>query len=115
MAKLARDILKLNTASEITITSKSSKFAADAEGGDYKVLLLFANAGNAAANVTIAAGDQPNSAKQDLTFEVGSGKTAGIVVDSAYFKQYNSGGDYVDAYAITPSAAVSVSIIELPQ
>lgn len=114
MAVLDRDILKLNEAKEITITSKSAAFAADAQGGDYKVLLLFANAGNASANVTIAKGDGPVAAGQDITFAVGAGKTKGIVVDSGLFKQFYL-ADYKDAYKITPSAAVSVSIIELPQ
>jgi hypothetical protein len=114
MAVLARDILKLNEAKEITITSKSAAFAADAQGGDYKVLLQFANAGNAAATVTIAKGDGPVGAGQDISFSVGAGKTMAIVVDSGLFKQFYL-EDYKDAYKITPSAAVSVSIIELPQ
>lgn len=110
---LARDVLRLNEAKEITITSKSAAFGADAVGGDYKVLLLFANAGEASVNVTIAVGDGPLGAGKDLTFAVGAGKTVGITVDSAYFKFFT--GDYKDCYKITPSAAVSVSIIELPQ
>ena len=114
MAILARDILALNEAKEITSTSKSAAFAADAQGGDYKVLLLFENAGNASANVTIAKGDGPVGAGKDLTFAVGAGKKMGITIDSGLFKQFTD-ADYKDAYKITPSAAVSVSIIELPQ
>ena len=108
-----RDVLKLNVAGEIKSTSKSSVFGADAGGGDYKCLFLFNNAGNASANVTIAVGDGPVGAGEDLTFAVAAGKTMGIVVDSGYFKNYS--GDYKNCYKITPSAAVSVSIIELPQ
>jgi hypothetical protein len=115
MAKLARDILKLNEAKEITITSKSSKFGADAGGGDYKTVLLFTNAGNAKADVTIAKGDSGFAAGSDLTFEVAAGKTVALTIDSALYKQFSGGGDYDDAYAITPSAAVSVSVLELPQ
>ena len=114
MAVLERDVLKLNEAKEITITAKSAAFAADAEGGDYKVLFLFANASDASANVTIAVGDGALAAGDDLTFAVGAGKTKGIVVDSAYFKQFKL-ADYEDAYKITPSASLNVSIIELPQ
>jgi hypothetical protein len=114
MSILARDVLKLNTAKEITVTSKSAAFAADAQGGDYKVLLLFTNAGNASANVTIAKGDGMVGAGQDNTFAVGAGKTVGITIDSGLYKQFTL-ADYKDAYKITPSAAVSVSIIELPQ
>lgn len=110
---LARDVLKLNEAKEITITSKSAAFGADATGGDYKVLFLFANASGAAANVTFSVGDGPLGAGKDLTFEVGNNKTKGIVVDSAYFKFFS--GDYKDCFKITPAAAMSVSIIELPQ
>lgn len=110
---LARDILKLNTAKEITITSKSAAFGADAVGGDYKVLVLFANAGDSSATATIEKGDGPMAAQKDLVVTVGASKTMGIVLDSAYFKKYK--GDYKDTYKITPSAALSVSIIELPQ
>lgn len=110
---LARDVLKLNVAKEITITSKSAAFGADAKGGDFKVLLLFANAGNASATATISVGDGPCGAGQDLVITVGASKTMGIVLDSGYFKNYK--GDYKNCYKITPSAALSVSIIELPQ
>lgn len=110
---LERDVLKLNVASEIKITSKSSVFGADAQGGDYKVLFLFANAGGSSANVTIAVGDGPVGAGENLTFAVPANKTYGIVVDSGYFKNYS--GDYKNCYKVTPSAALSVSVIELPQ
>ena len=113
VAPLARDVLALNVAKEITITSKSAAFGADAKGGDYKVLFLFANAGNAAATVTIAAGDGPAGGGQNLQFSAAASKTTAIVVDSGYFKNYS--GDYKDCYKVTPSAALSVSIIELPQ
>lgn len=110
---LARDVLKLNVAKEITITEKSAVFGGDAVGGDYKVLILLANGGVASATATIAAGDGPMAAQKNMTVTVGAGKTMGIVLDSAYFKQYS--GDYKDTYKITPSAALNVSIIELPQ
>jgi hypothetical protein len=110
---LDRDVLRLNEAAEIAVTSKSAAFGADAKGGDYKCLFLFANAGESSATVTIAVGDGPLGAGKDLSFSVGAGKTMGIVVDSAYFKYFT--GDYKDCYKITPSAALSVSVIELPQ
>lgn len=109
---LARDVMKLNTPKEITITSKSAAFGADAKGGDYKVLFLFANAGSA-TTVKFDVGNGPLGAGKDFTFDVGASKTVGIVVDSAYFKFYS--GDYKDCYKVTPGAALSVSVIELPQ
>ena len=110
---LARDVLKLNEAKAITITSKSAAFGADAKGGDYKVLFLFANASESDATVTFAAGDGPVGIGKDFTFTAKGNKTTAIVVDSGYFKQFS--GDYKDCYKVTPSAALSVSIIELPQ
>ena len=110
---LARDVLKLNVAKEITITSKSAAFGADAQGGDYKVLFLFANAGNADATVTFAVGDGPAGAGEDLVITAEKAATTAIVIDSGYFKNYS--GDYKNCYKVTPSAALSVSIIELPQ
>lgn len=113
ISTLARDVLHLNEGAEITITEKSAVFGADAIGGDYKVLMLFANAGNAKATVTIAVGDGPLGAGDDLVVDVKAGKTVGIVLDSAYFKQFT--GEYKDYYKVTPSAALNVSVIELPQ
>ena len=110
---LERDVLALNVASKITITSKSAAFGADAQGGDYKVLFLFANAANTDATVTIAAGDGPAGGGQDLQFTAEKSATTAIVIDSGYFKNY--AGDYKNCYKVTPSAALSVSIIELPQ
>lgn len=110
---LARDVLALNEGKEITITSKSAKFYADAKGGDYKTLLLFANAGNASATATISVGNGIQGAGENLVVTVGSGKTVGVVVDSGFYKFVS--GDEKDTFEITPSAALSVSVIELPQ
>ena len=109
---LARDVLKLNSAKEITITSKSAAFGADAVGGDYKVLILFANAGSE-TTATVEKGDGPAAAQKDLSITVGASKTVGVVLDSALYKKFT--GDYKGTYKITPAAALSVSIIELPQ
>ena len=116
---LSRDVLKLNEGKEITITSKSAAFAVDAKGGDYKILLMFANAGQNDATATIAVGDGVQGIGADLVITVKAGKTVGAVLDSGYFKFVNDGtnanGGYRHCFKITPSAALSVSAIELPQ
>lgn len=109
----ARTVLKLNTPAECAATSRSAVFGADAKGGDYKTLFLFNNAGNASATATIAAGDGIQGGGSNLVVTVAAGKTMGVVVDSGYFK--NVSGEYKDFIKVTPSAALSVTIIELPQ
>ena len=111
----ARTILELNKAKEISAlgSSRSAVFGADAKGGDYKTLLMFANAGNASATATIAVGNGIQGAGSDLVITVAAGKTMAIVVDSGYWK--NVSGEYKDFIKITPSAALTVTVIELPQ
>ena len=115
----AKTLLKLNEAKAVKATSQSSAFGADAKGGDYKLLFLFQNAGNAAATATIAVGNGIQGAGSDLVVTVkasgdsGGGDMQAIVLDSGYFK--NVSGDYKDYIKVTPSAALSVRIIELPQ
>ena len=109
----ARTILELNKAAEVAGTSRSAAFGADAAGGDYKTLLLFSNAGNASATATIAVGNGIQGAGSDLVVTVPASKTYGIVVDSGYFK--NVSGEYKDYIKITPSAALTVTVVELPQ
>lgn len=111
--KVTRDILSLNKAEEITITEKSAACGLDMAGGDYKTLILFANAGVASATATLAIGNGIQGVGADTVITVGAGKTMGIVVDSGYFK--NVSGDYKDTIKVTPSAALNVSVIELPQ
>ena len=115
----AKTLLKLNVASAVKGTSQSAAFGADAKGGDYKLLFLFQNAGNAAATATISVGDGIQGAGADLTVSVKAagasdgGDVQALVVDSGYFK--NVSGEYKDYIKVTPSAALTVRIIELPQ
>ena len=109
----AKTTLKLNEAKAIDGTSRNAVFGAEATGGDYKTLFVFANAGSSAAKVTLAVGDGIQGAGSDLEVSVAAGKTAYLVVDSGYFK--NVSGDYKDYIKVTPSAAVTVTIVELPQ
>lgn len=112
-ADISRDVMVLNTGKEITGTSKSAAFTVDAKGGDYKTLLIFANAGDASATVTIAKGNGIQGVGADLVITVGAGKEVAVVLDSGYFK--NVSGTNKDLIKITPSAALTVKVIELPQ
>lgn len=114
ITSLSRDVLTLNEGAEITITSASAVVGIDAKGGDYKTLLLFANAGGASATATIAKGDGFQGAGSDLVITVGAGETMGVVVDSGYYKQTED-ADYKGYFKVTPSAALNISAIELPQ
>ena len=79
-------ILKLNEGKEVTAISKSAAFTLELAGGDYKTLILMANAGNASANVVFSVGNGIQGAGSDLAVSIASGKTAYLVVDSGYFK-----------------------------
>lgn len=107
-----RTVLKLNEGKVIDGVSRSAVFGADAKGGDYKLLFIFAG-GNAASTATIAVGDGIQGAGSDLVVNIGANKTAYLVVDSGYFK--NVSGEYKDYIKVTPSAAMTVTIVELPQ
>ena len=116
MASLGdKTVLKLNEAKVLysAASTANTAFYADATGGDYKMLLTFANASGASGNVTIAVGDSPIGAGKDLTFAVADGATKGIVLDSGYFKIFS--GDHKDKYKITTTAAMTVTVVELPQ
>lgn len=106
-------ILKLNEAKEVTAISKSAAFTLELTGGDYKTAILMNNAGNASANVVFSVGNGIQGAGSNLTVAVGAGKTKAIVLDSGYWK--NVSGTAKDAVTITPSAAVSFTVVELPQ
>lgn len=106
-------ILKLNEAKEVTAISKSAAFTLELTGGDYKTVILMANAGNASANVVFSVGNGIQGVGSNLTVAVGASKTKAIVLDSGYFK--NVSGTAKDAVTITPSAAISFTVVELPQ
>jgi hypothetical protein len=116
MASLGdKTVLKLNEAAELysAASTANTAFYVDAVGGDYKMLLTFANASGASGNVTIAVGDGPLGAGKDLTFAVANNKTKGITIDSGYFKIFK--GDHKDKIKITTTAAMTVTVVELPQ
>lgn len=105
-------VLRLNEGGELTNASRTGTFGVSAKGGDYKTLMMFNNTSGSAVKVTIAASDGFKGAN-DLEISVPAGKAYGLVVDSAYFKQVS--GEYKDYYKVTVSAAVVVSVCELPQ
>ena len=109
----AYPILKLNEAKAVTPISKSAAFTLELTGGDYKTVILMANAGNASANVVFSIGNGIQGAGSNLTVAVAASTTMAIVLDSGYFK--NVSGTAKDAVTITPSAAISFTIVELPQ
>ena len=106
-------ILKLNEAKEVAATSNSAAFKVELTGGDYKTLILINNAGNASANAVFSVGNGIQGAGSALTVAVGAGKTKAIVLDSGYWKSVS--GTAKDCVTITPSAALSFTVVELPQ
>lgn len=104
--------LELNQATEITASSRSAAFGVALKGGDYKTLIMFTNATQNSATATIEVGDGFKGKGDAVVVTVGAGKTMGIVLDSAYFK--NVSGEYKGYAVVTPSAALSVEVVELP-
>lgn len=109
----AYPILKLNQAKKVIALSKSAAFTVELTGGDYKTAFLIANAGSASATATFAVGNGIQGAGSNLVVTVPAGETHALVLDSGYFK--NVSGTDKDAVRITPSAALSFTIAELPQ
>lgn len=103
-------ILKLNEAKDVIAFSKSAAFTLELSGGDYKTLILMS--GTATKTVTFSIGNGIQGAGDDLVVTLGSNPMA-IVLDSGYFK--NVSGTAKDAVTITPQAATSFTIVELPQ
>lgn len=106
-------VLKLNKGSEVTAASKSAAFTVELTGGDYKTAFVIANAGNASATATFAVGNGIQGAGSDMVVTVPASKSQAVVIDSGYFK--NVSGTDKDCVKITPSAALSFTIFELPQ
>ena len=63
-------ILKLNEAKAVTPISKSAAFTLELTGGDYKTVILMANAGSASANVVFSVGNGIQGAGANLTVAV---------------------------------------------
>lgn len=113
ITKVERTVMALNEGATIPVGAQSAAFGVDFKGGDYKTLLLFANAGGSSATVTIAKGNGFRGAGEDMVVTVAAGTTVGVVIDSGYFK--NLEGEYANCVKVTPSASLNVSAIELPQ
>lgn len=106
-------ILELNKAKELSTISKSAAFTLELTGGDYKTAILMSTA-TANTTVTFAVGNGIQGVGSALVVTLAKASTQyGIVLDSGYFK--NVSGSDKDAVKITPSAAVSFTVVELPQ
>ena len=101
-------VLKLNEAKDVIAISKSAAFTLELTGGDYKTVIIMS--GTSGKTVTFGNGIQ--GAGDDLVVTLGSNPMA-ICLDSGYFK--NVSGAAKDAVTITPNAATSFTIVELPQ
>ena len=106
----AYPILKLNEAKAVTPISKSAAFTLELTGGDYKTVIIMS--GTATKTVTFSVGNGIQGVGSDLVVTLGSNPMA-ICLDSGYFK--NVSGAAKDAVTITPQAATSFTIVELPQ
>lgn len=105
-------ILELNKAADLGAgTSKSAAFTLELTGGDYKTAIIFA--GTSGKKVTFAIGNGIQGAGADLEVTLASGNEHVIVLDSGYFK--NVSGAAKDCVTITPEAATTFKVVELPQ
>ena len=106
-------ILKLNEGKKVVPISKSAAFTLELTGGDYKTAIFMTNAGSASATVKFGSGNGIQGVGDGVTVTVAAGETMAICLDSGYFK--NVSGAAKDAVTVTPSAAISFLIAELPQ
>ena len=108
-------ILELNKAKDVIAISKSAAFTLELTGGDYKTVIIMS--GTATKTVTFSKGNGVQAAGSDLVVTLGSNPMA-IVLDSGYFKAVKTdatAGLEKDCITITPQAATSFTIVELPQ
>lgn len=104
-------ILELNKAKEVIAISKSAAFNLELTGGDYKTVIIMT--GTSGKKVTFKIGNGIQGVGADLEVTLGSANPHAIVLDSGYFK--NVSGAAKDCVTITPEAATSFTIVELPQ
>lgn len=105
-------ILTLNKASDLGAgTSQSAAFGIELTGGDYKTVILFS--GTSGKKVTFSIGNGIQGAGSDLVVTLASANEHVIVLDSGYFK--NVSGTNKDMVVVTPEAATTFKIVELPQ
>lgn len=108
-------ILELNKAKDVIAISKSAAFTLELTGGDYKTVIIMS--GTATKTVTFSIGNGIQGAGDDLVVTLGSNPMA-ICLDSGYFKAVKSdatAGLEKGCVTITPNAATSFTIVELPQ
>lgn len=108
-------ILELNKAKDVIAISKSAAFTLELSGGDYKTVIIMS--GTATKTVTFSIGNGIQGAGDDLVVTLGSNPMA-ICLDSGYFKAVKSDaaeGLEKGCVTITPNAATSFTIVELPQ
>ena len=103
-------ILELNKAKDVIAISKSAAFNLELTGGDYKTVIIMS--GTSGKTVTFAMGNGIQGVGDDLVVTLGSNPMA-IVLDSGYFKSVSVAAK--DCVTITPNAATSFTIVELPQ
>ena len=106
-------ILELNKAKECSTISQSAAFNLELTGGDYKTVILMSTA-TANTTVTFAIGNGIQGVGSSVVVTLAKASTQyAICLDSGYFK--NVSGAAKDCVTITPSAAVSFTVVELPQ
>ena len=108
-------ILELNKAKDVIAISKNAAFTLELTGGDYKTVIIMS--GTATKTVTFSVGNGIQGVGDDLVVTLGSNPMA-ICLDSGYFKAVKSdatAGLEKDCVTITPNAATSFTIVELPQ
>lgn len=103
-------ILELNKAKDVIAISKSAAFNLELTGGDYKTVIIMT--GTSGKTVTFKMGNGIQGVGDDLVVTLGSNPMA-ICLDSGYFKSVS--GAAKDCVTITPNAATSFTIVELPQ
>lgn len=105
-------VLKLNKASDLGAgTSQSAAFGIELTGGDYKTAIIFS--GTSGKYVKFAVGNGIQGAGEELTVTLASANEHIIVIDSGYFK--NVSGTNKDMVIVTPEAATTFKVVELPQ
>ena len=105
-------ILKLNKFADLGAgTSQSAAFGIELSGGDYKTAIIFS--GTSGKYVKFAIGNGIQGVGSELTVTLASANEHIIVLDSGYFK--NVSGTDKNMVVITPEAATTFKVVELPQ
>lgn len=110
-------ILELNKASDLGAgTSKSAAFTLELSGGDYKTVIIFSGTSGKYVEFAIGNGIQGAGTAHKVT--LASANEHAIVLDSGYFKAVATdatAGLEKNCVTITPEAATTFKVLELPQ